>query len=130
MACTIQLSNFSYIRRGNANWGRALRFTVAFSIEFQNGTVGEIAIDGCLAFYRKIDRAIVWSPPLTQYGHISSSRYQSHWLNPTLYNIVLDELKEHPKLLEPLKGTVDKMISAIPLDEYNENLPKLLEQKL
>ncbi len=104
----IQLSDFSYIdrgKRGNAVLGKALRFTLSIRIEIEED-VGEFAWEGNMAFYGKA--GLKWSPPINRFP--SGYTQQMHWVNPKIYNLVLEGLKTKPKLLEQLNTPLQTLL--------------------
>lgn len=126
MATKLQVSNFEYVQMGKKI---TLRFTFALQIECEDGSPLELCIDGCYAYYRKIDNTIVWSMPLTRHYNGRTVR-QPHWINPRLYNVVMDALKERPKLLDKLRPDVDKIIQRFGTDKVDSEIPEIFERKL
>lgn len=105
----IQLSDFSYIdrgKRGNAALGKALRFTISIRINLPEEEVGEFAWEGNMAFYNTT--GLKWSPPINRFP--SGHTQQLHWINPVIYNLILDKLKTRPKLLEELHTPIQKLL--------------------
>lgn len=126
MASRIQISNFTYVETGKRI---NLRFSLALQIECLNGSHLEFCADGCMAYYRRIDNRIVWTMPLTKYYQGKTVR-QSFWVNPTMYDLVYDALKEHPELLNKLVPASGKLISLLKVEDYDKSIPKLVERSV
>lgn len=126
MAFKVQLSNFTYVDRAKKSLGRALRFTFGFQAELENGLKCEMVIEGCLGYLNYMN-ALVWQPPMVKFG---MKQRQLHWMNPTLYNIVLDALQEHPEILAQLNTPMQQLLKAMPKEEppNTELLPQIIEK--
>ncbi len=123
MAVRIQLSNFAYVKRPK-NQGNALRFSFAMRVDLPNDLAGEFAVEGNIAFL-KSDGQLTWSPPLNRISRVTTM--QLHWVNPTLFDIILDLLKEHPDLLRNLVNPLQQLMQAKLIQNVDDSLPRLIE---
>jgi len=124
----IELSNFMYVPRSKNLQGKALRFTIGVSMEFDNGEIGEFAWVGNLAYYR-FDGKLVWSPPISRYT--SNKTHQCHYINPCIYNKITDKLLENPDILKhltpPAARLLRKRAMIKSISEVDASLPNFLE---
>ncbi len=120
----IELSNFQLVALSR-NTKKALRFTIGFSMKFDNGEVGEMAWTGNLAYFR-FDQRLVWSPPLSRYR--MNHNQQNHYINPYLYNQITDRLLEEKEILKHIVTPVDQILAkSRRLEDIDCSLPTLLE---
>src|SRR6266699_6432808 len=118
----IQISNCTYVTRGRKVQGQMLRFTLAMRFEFPNDLWGEFAIEGNLAYYD--GPRLKWTPPITRFSGVRTQ--QLHWINPTLYNIVLDMLTENKRIIENLRTPIEQVLrTRIPIQAYDPSFPKM-----
>ncbi len=95
--------------------------------EFPNELWGEFAVEGCLAFYSGRSK-LIWMPPVTRFS--GNRKNQLHWINPTLYNIVLDMLKENKGVAKNLKTPIEQILRThIPIQAYDPAFPSTIESR-
>lgn len=127
MAIRLEISGFTYVDRTIRIGGKALRFTWGIHVDGPAGAVGELCIEGCLAYYRDLGE-LVWSPPISRWGY--NCTRQMHWINPYFYNLTLDALKENPRLLRPVYDIFLQLIDTKKARDAGEPIAPDLPKKL